>query len=259
MLLFSPKAGCTSLTKWFFYHIGKLDEALKYNTWVHRYRTEVFTVRPDYDARSLRLLKGLELPVVKLVRNPYDRAVSSFMHVIKLAHNKRQPSWQIPLVEGARHQAGKSMPTPVRLSFRDFMQHIGKIGAADPSLNVHVAQQYRAGERDLNVRIIRVEQFEADIRRLEAEYGLPASPLELIVESRHHVSNHTRAPKSEPAFARRQHPADWDIGYRRIRNHNLPAYADMYDDALAELVHSSFADDFENYGYDRTVPRREAP
>ena len=259
MLLFSPKAGCTSLVKWFFFHTGKLDEALEYNPWIHRYRTEVFLTQPGYAMRSLQLLEGGERPVVKLVRNPFDRAVSSLLHVIATADRSHRQIWQRPLVEGARRQAGKPMATPVRLSFRDFMQHVAKIGPADEHLNPHVAQQYRPGEEGLHPRIIKIEQFEADIRRLEAEYGLPASPLDLLVKSKHHISGRTPPPKQKLMAARRRHPADWDIGYKRIRNNNLPAYSEMYDDTLAELVRTNFADDFEKYGYDRTVPGRELP
>src|SRR5437763_451410 len=78
----TPKAGCTSLTKWFFFQIGELDAALKHHPWVHRYRREIFEARRDYRTKWLEILSKRDKPVFKLVRNPYDRAISSCRHVV---------------------------------------------------------------------------------------------------------------------------------------------------------------------------------
>jgi hypothetical protein len=42
VLLWSPKAGCTVLTKWFFFQIGLLDKALCYHTSIHIYKGSIF-------------------------------------------------------------------------------------------------------------------------------------------------------------------------------------------------------------------------
>src|SRR6476660_6915786 len=38
----TPKAGCTSLVKWFLFQTGDLEKALDYDKWIHRYRVKVF-------------------------------------------------------------------------------------------------------------------------------------------------------------------------------------------------------------------------
>jgi hypothetical protein len=62
VLLFTEKAGCTSLTKWFLFHIGKLDEATDYHPWVHRYRKNVLCQQRGYKQEAMRLLHWRKKP-----------------------------------------------------------------------------------------------------------------------------------------------------------------------------------------------------
>ena len=250
VLLFSQKAGCSSLVKWFFFQIGKLDEAMSYNNWIHRYRTEVFLRQPGYQSQTAQLLDSRERPVIKLVRNPYDRAVSSFLHTVRGAGRKKEPGWEMAILRAARERAGKPVGNRPRLSFRDFMRHLAANGTAFEQINGHVAQQYLPVEDGLVARIIRLESFDADIRQVETDYGLKASPLELITTSRHHL-NVDKAARGSGACA-----ADQDIAYRHIRDEALPAYAAMYDAETTELVRTCFGDDFDKYGYPDAVPGR---
>ena len=79
ILLWSEKSGCTTLLKWFFYQLGLLDDALKHSDWVHDYENQVFKARDDYLLDLDRALDKQEKPVVKLVRDPYQRALSSYL------------------------------------------------------------------------------------------------------------------------------------------------------------------------------------
>ena len=56
-----------------------LPEALAYSTWVHRYRLRRYQKTERYLGR-LRNLSRHSRYVVKVVRNPFERAVSSFVH-----------------------------------------------------------------------------------------------------------------------------------------------------------------------------------
>lgn len=247
VLLFSQKSGCTSFTRWFLHHIGKLEEALALHPLVHRYRTRFFTRQPGYKEEAERLLKSGERPVVKLVRNPYDRAVSSFIHTVHNARERENKVWERQLVADARERAGKPQTAVPTLSFRDYMRHLAVIGTTLNDVNRHIAMQFVPDEKGRVDRLIRLERFDEEIRRLEADYGLPASPLELVSGSHHH--KRPPAPAA-PALDPGASAAGLEITRFDVLARRLPPYAAMYDEETAELVRRSFAPDFEEYGYD---------
>lgn len=244
VLLLTEKAGCTSLTKWFLFHVGKLDEATRYHPWVHRYRLNVLYQQPGYYWQALRLLVFPSKPVIKLVRNPYDRAVSSYLSTLSNAHGSNARSWAIDLVAAIRAHAGKP-PAPVpAMSFRDFVRFLAVNGTERSDVNCHVACQYMAGEEARLDRIIKLERFVEEIRRLEAEFKLPESPLDRITKSGHH---RTRDRLEDPVSAV---GPDLEFTSQQIRNGNSPLYEAMYDDETRRLVRECFAADFRAYGYE---------
>ena len=239
VLLFSEKAGCTSLTKWFLFHIGKLDEATAFHPWVHRYRKAVLCRQPGYEWQSLRLLLLRQKPIVKLVRNPYDRAVSSFLATLGGASGGNRESWAGKFVAAARAHAGK--PAADALSFDDFLGYLATTGTGRDRLEKHIARQHMAGEERRIDRIIRLERFADEIRQLETEFNLARSPLDLITTSRHHRS------ATRPATAS---AADLEITSVQVRKGDVPGKDAFYTAKTRRLVRQCFAADFEAYGYD---------
>lgn len=239
VLLFSEKAGCTSLTKWFLFQIGKLEEATAFHPWVHRYRKSVFCRQPGYEWQSLRLLLLRGRPIVKLVRNPYDRAVSSFLATLGGAQGRDGETWAGNFIAAARAHAGK--PAANALSFDDFLSFLAATGTGREKLDKHVARQHMAGEERRIDRIIRLERFAEEIRQLESEFNLARSPLELITTSRHHRS---------PARSAAAVAAHIEITSEQVRKGNVPAYDTFYSAETRRLVRQCFAADFEAYGYD---------
>lgn len=78
IFFWSPRSGCTTLIKWFFFQNGLLQKAMDYNLWVLLYRMEVYEKAENYKTDiSMQLLHGKK-DIYKLVRNPYKRDVSSF-------------------------------------------------------------------------------------------------------------------------------------------------------------------------------------
>jgi hypothetical protein len=247
VLLFTPKAGCTSLTKWFLFQVGKLEEATAYHRWIHRYRMNVLCRQDGYRQEAMRLLRGHEKPVVKLVRNPYSRAVSSFLSTLNNAHGTAPKNWAHELIVAARTQAGKPGNGGTALSFRDFVAFLAANGTARGQINGHVARQHAADEEQLGGRIIKLEQFATDIRNLESEYGLVQSPLDLITRSQHHRS------ASENGATAPVWSSDLEITTEQVRQYRktgIPSYDTLYDDESRRLVRQCFAADFEAYGYE---------
>ena len=80
----SPKAGCTPVVIWFFQQIGLLETALAHNAFPHRYRNEVLQRSPGYRARcgDLARSRGKGFTLLRVVRDPDKRLVSSFRHAV---------------------------------------------------------------------------------------------------------------------------------------------------------------------------------
>jgi hypothetical protein len=239
-IAWTPKAGCTSLAKWFLFQTGDLAKALEYHNWIHRYRVEVFQRRHGYKTELAEIITRHSKPMFKLVRNPYDRAVSSFLAVLDAMEERRlKRGRHLPLVaRGLLVEAGCG----TTISFRQFLEALRSADLKHNKINPHIDLQYRDGEKAIVTRIIKLEDFEQEIRTLEGEFALAASPLELITRSRHHRQKQDGQAGSlaETQFA----PVS-------IPHEETPSYDAFYDEHTVGLVRDVFDDDFAAYGYSK--------
>src|SRR5438552_5259641 len=79
ILLYSQKSGCTSAIKWFFWQTGLLEEALTFGNWIHRFEYQVFKRAPGYRLELTGALCAGKKRLIKFTRDPFQRAVSSFL------------------------------------------------------------------------------------------------------------------------------------------------------------------------------------
>lgn len=244
VLLFTEKAGCTSLTKWFLFQIGRLDAANAFHPSVHEYRKSVLNTGVGYGWEGLRLIVSGEKQVVKLVRNPYDRAASSFLQTLGNARAENADRWGSRLVSAARRRAGRPPSVTPALSFRQFVHYLATTGTERGRINGHVARQHVASEDGRISRIIKLERFSEEIRQLEAEHALARSPLDMLTFSRHHRS--IGQQPSRPGVC----GPDVEITGDQVRQRHLPAYDTLYDEDTRRGVREAFAVDFRAYGYD---------
>lgn len=86
MVIFSPKAACSNVVVWFLHHLGHADVARDYHVSPHRYRIEVYYHSALYHRAYRHNLRRYH--VVRVVRDPYDRAVSAFRHLLHHAHGR---------------------------------------------------------------------------------------------------------------------------------------------------------------------------
>jgi hypothetical protein len=81
-LIWSAKSACTTSVIWFFAVSGHLGRATEFDPWPHEYRDHVLRHSPDY-LRSLAAVRRAELRWVRVIRDPYKRAVSSYRHALR--------------------------------------------------------------------------------------------------------------------------------------------------------------------------------
>lgn len=228
IFFWNPKCGCTSLIKWFYFQIGILEEANKYSQWVHTYRENVYERQPNYKLDLKNELLNLKKVTCKVTRNPYKRAVSSYIATLAMPEIMRQIAPDV--TQG--------------FSFRQFLYRLEKIGVEREIVNSHVAQQYIAGEEHFINNYINLENLNSELRNIERKYNLLPSPLDVITQSHHHVAHKMNRNQTVKELV-----ADVNL-FSSIRSSKLPPYQNFYDAETKKLVFELYEQDFIMLGYD---------
>ncbi|PGL86070.1 hypothetical protein CN931_07415 [Bacillus sp. AFS054943] len=231
ILFWSHRSGCTSLANWFFFQIGLYKEAMNYAPFIHHYEYEIYKNRTNY-YKDLELeLLNLKKETIKLVRNPYKRAVSSFLILYDNPYATKQ--W-----ESIREYFYNNKNIQKGISFKQFLYYVKDMGPKSSQLDHHFSQQYIEGEEKVIKQNIKLENFNTIIPKLEKEYGLLSSDISLLTNSNHHRAHQ---------MIHKGNYADDDITNPNFPS--LPTYRSFYDEEALNLVSEIFTDDFEAYGY----------
>lgn len=185
VVMWSEKAACTVAVKWFFHHIGKLDEALAYQRWVHRYENDVFKAQPGYREACAAMIRAGR-PVVKFVRNPYTRAFSGYLELCRPDVLEKEDHWSGDTRRKiVSHLFGEGADAATPFSFNQFA---GWMAAQRPdTLDYHLAPQFMSLEKRVSVEVVRLEDHDNPFAFVEARFGLPSSRDEIrIYMSGHH-------------------------------------------------------------------------
>lgn len=209
----SPKSNCTVVSKMFYEYIGLLDEALEKYLWIHDYTRDKYQERPKKD--NLK-----EILKIKFVRNPFTRAVSSYLHVMN-THLKNK----------------------MRLTNESFFGFLNIIKTNPHPIGAnHYLPQYneKFPNKYFN-EIIKVENINTEIKRINEKYSVNFNPYH---ESFHfkskHISNENIIFIGYSSF---------DEINKMIENNSLSPYSYFYDDNIKNLVSEIFAEDILHYNY----------
>jgi hypothetical protein len=165
IVIFSPKSASNSVVIWFFHHLGQLQAARDYAVAPHRYRGQVYYKSRLYKEACKADLSDFK--VVRVVRDPYDRATSMYRHALR--HS---------LIDTLLERWHRARGTGPRFSFADFLGRLEKTDL--PTANPHFRVQRHPVEDHLQagyvINVSRENLFER-LAQIEAELGLPASNL----------------------------------------------------------------------------------
>lgn len=230
-LFWSAKAGCTFAIKWFFDQAGCLDEAYQYHRWIHRYRQECFYKSPDYKLNLEKILDP-NTNIVKVVRNPYGRAVSSYIHAVKYSYEHRKISEFLNRKVDSRNG----------FSFLEFLNYLESIDLS--KCNGHHKQQLHPAEAAGLVKpnyIIHLENSQKMFQDLEIELALKKSEFQEIIKSKHHSLR-----EENISFC-------GDFKFSGLPNQarkSFPKTRWFYNPDLQDKVFQLYRLDFEAYQYD---------
>ena len=199
----TPKCACTVILKMFLDHCGLLETALNYDGWVHNYRERFLEPCPIDLNNILR---------IKFIRNPYSRAVSSYLTVCRFRKD-------FPMLKDIEH-----------LSFETFLEYLV---SPDVQWDFHYIQQFKKGEK--YDEVIRIENIDHRMTEINLKYGLN---LNWKFTSSHHILKH---PNIDNGY-------QGNIDY--YKNFDLiGSYKEFYNETNRKFVETVYASDFLHYGY----------
>ena len=216
----SCKCGCSIAVGMMFKHLGLLDEVMKKNKRIHAYRRLTYT--PHHRVNRTTLCNK-DNYLFKVVRNPYTRAVSSYLHVCG------RPKLNL--------LAQKNPDSYKTLSFRQFIILLEGMNVKhdiDPHCRVQTKNYER---RNLRQPVIcKLESFAQDIEKINTECNVNFS-LEGVTA--HH---HAKKDVEKKTLCVDHSFENFDGAY--------PNYNYFYDQVVFEKVTQLYKEDIERYEYD---------
>ena len=205
----SPKAGCTVICKIFFDYMNELNKALNYSSWIHDYRQKYYYAKHGFVNKNL-LLSNYFIKI-KFVRNPYSRAVSSYIHVMKTNLKK--------------------IFNNEDMSFYTFLLYLKQ---KKYSNDYHYCLQniYLENKKNIFHHIIKIENLENEIKNLNKLYNLN---LNYDFTSKHHVKKINK--KIDVS----------DVKFSQIIE--IPNYNNFYSKKTKDLVDEIYKCDIIKYNY----------
>ncbi len=231
----SPKAGCTTVLKWFLAHTGRLAEAKRYHPWLHAYRTDRLFQQPGYEELCNRVLASDRVRVIKIIRDPAQRAVSAYLHYLRVEPQRWQGTVQ--LEEWKQEHGLGSQPGCSFVQFLHFARDLDRGGhLVDP----HLRPQYDpVWDRRVDA-LIPLESLAAGLEETERLCGLPHVDTKSLSESVHHnrPSGRHRWPSDASSFPATSETLD-DLG--------VPPADLLLDDVTIPLVTEQYGRDYRAY------------
>lgn len=213
------KSGCTTIVNVFFDYLNILEESKKLYKWVHKYRVHHYYKKFGY-VDSIKISHGeyKDYRRIKFVRNPYSRAVSSYLH---LMNNKKNY---------IRHNQNYNIGD---WSFYEFLKFVEK--------NKYSGSHWSPQIRNIEIKIenfyddiIKIEDFSKKVNYVNNKYNLK---LKYNKESGHHRKKNVNNTNF--------------VGHSNysILKKNIPKYIFFYNSRIRKLVEEIYKDDLKYYNY----------
>lgn len=231
IVVFSEKSACTNVSIWFFTQLGHATAARDFHYWPHEYRRKVY-----YHSRLYRdaLRSDLsEFKVIRVIRDPYDRAASSFRHAVRFDL----------LDDDINRKVGRRSMMRDGLSFSEFLSVLEQTDLR--SCNPHFSPQRHLMEDTFKVDyLINVsnENLSQRFNQIESELGLSRTDLERDPWVKR-LRKHNRPARELDGI---------DLDTRRLtrdeaRNGPWPRHGDLLTPDARKRIAKLYSRDFESY------------
>ena len=219
ILIWTPKAGCTLGISIMFQHMGVFQTALTYKRkGLHGYRVDVHYRTTGFVDYNKHLLSK-QYRVLKLIRNPYDRAVSQYLFCMRVEN--------------------------LTDSFKEYLQILKQHsmsyvvhGKSHSLITKHSIVQYITNEEQYVTDYLHLETIQSDLQRVNQKYGWSLS-IPLNVPTGHHV------PRDDTVASKIEYLGN--TPFPRLPKKVPSSYDCFYNSETSKLVEELYVDDFSHY------------
>lgn len=228
VMLWTPKAACTMALALMLKNMGLLEEAKKYNSFLHEYRANIFYKKYGLINFDKHLLSN-EYYVFKVVRNPYDRAVSSYL--FSMLYCVTNPLYR-------------------KMSFEDYLICLKKNnqsllinGVVNVLSNYHSMPQYISNEEKYINTYVHIENANEDLKEINEKFNLNLN----VNDINDDLFSHYYPRQQE--INKQSHVYIGDIEYDQLPLPLPKSYKCFYNEMTKFLVDKLYGDDILHYGY----------
>ena len=232
-LLLTGRAGSTFAMKWYM-HQNKMES--EYPRWIHNHRNKVILPSEWHGQRCEELANGAEFTMVRFTRNPFNRAVSSYLHSI------RNPPVFTPIVDYYDMPADSTKT----YTFVEFLNYLAQVGPTRVNQHLGLQANFLESIHELDA-FCRIEDGLDGLNAFERTLGLDEVSGSEYVELRasgHHIDYAQNPDSSVPNMR-------FGLGERKVP---YPSPDRFYDEQTEPMVRQIFAEDFERFGYSTALP-----
>jgi len=235
MMGWTPKCACTTACKMFFHELGLLEDAIEFHPFIHQYRQRVYEPKNPVLTNYLHKKDMIKF---KVVRDPYRRAVSSYVHYMRDAYTAENH----PVIAQIKQMTGEEEPN--NISFIDYLNYVSRIDVGKGKTEFHQEVQHDSIDIENNWNhIVKIENIKNEIDKINKAHGTTLSVEGDIGKSFHY----TKKIKDfgDIAFDKRAK----DIITREGDDTIIPDYKFFYNPATREIVEQIWGKDIELYNY----------
>lgn len=232
VVIFSAKSACTNVLIWFLTQLGHAAAARDFHIWPHEYRETVYYFSQLYRDAFRQDLSDFK--IIRVVRDPFERAASSFRHVVRFDLADRDIGRKI----GVRNLEQDG------LSFSEFLSFLERTDLR--SCNPHFSLQHQPLEErfaiDYLIDVSREDLF-GRLNQIESELNLMTTSLKddpWVKELRSHNRPSREIEGGEEVYTRR-------LTRIAARKGPWPRNEDLLTDEARSRISKLYAKDLASY------------
>lgn len=234
----SAKSACTRVLMWYLYHMGCLEEARSYNSWLHVYRKEVLAQSTLYLSARQKLIKegARHWTYVKVVRDPVARCISSYRHAISTGYAD----------QGMSETLGLPISSREGFSLETFLSFLSNIDLSTANLHHRVQAHSLDGSRWSQIRLIHIndQDLTESLSEIDRAFGLPVAFESDVLKEQ---SSHDEQRYQSPDGSMREAPTDglWKQPLGQSMLANWPAQSELAVPEVVEQIRCLYQRDYE--------------
>ncbi|MFT3988305.1 sulfotransferase family 2 domain-containing protein [Aestuariivirga sp.] len=233
MVSWSAKSACTSIYVWFAHASGFGDEISELSNWPHDHRKMIYE---KSELRHSALMQDFsEYVFLKVIRDPFDRAVSMYRHALACGICD-------PLFD--RHQRRPAVNSLTGYSFLQYLELLESIDLWN--VDVHLRPQFHPVERrsvpKFVINLSKQDLF-AELNVFEDRFGLRKTDF-TAMEWLHVMEGKRKAAQEDQAGGNFE---DTPITKHDVAAKKFPSYSQLLSPRTRRKIEQIYAIDFVSY------------